>query len=227
MTVYYLVNKYFRRMFWYLGLPFLAFLISVPFVLPLLYSVETGFRLGAVVRPQTTSGENFSVVLTEPDLIGVDNSGNNSLRLGNKDYRAVVLDEYFRRHESPLYGHGVTFVEACDKWGAPFDCTTLPGIAYFETRLCTFIFSHKQRNCWGFGGSGPNRMWFDSYADAIDLITDRLVNAYGPEYMTDPKTMQYVYCGPTCHNWGAIVQGQRYEINSLAIEMGYPPLIKD
>jgi hypothetical protein len=148
-----------------------------------------------------------------------------SIEINLKDYRAIVLDEYFKRNNSPLYGLGKNFVEACDKYNAPKDCTTLPAIGFVETGLCTYKPSQGQKNCWGWGGSGPNRIIFDDYPQAIDTITRRLVAGYGNNFISQPIRMQYIYCGPNCHSWGNGVEQQRKVMNNIAKELGYPPML--
>ncbi|KXK27273.1 MAG: hypothetical protein TR69_WS6001000147 [candidate division WS6 bacterium OLB20] len=232
MKLYVLAHSFMRRYFsgllWYCVVPGAVFLLTLPFVVPAIYYLEKQ----ATVRAdhQTYEAQQFTFGRATQIPQEVQKNRLTAVGGGNiadTDYRAIVLDEFFRRNDSPLYGYGKVFVEKCDQYGAPFDCTTLPAIAWVETRLCGYSFSHDQRNCWGFGGSGPNRIWFDDYEDAIDLITDRLVNAYGPQYMTNPESMQHVYCGPHCNSWGPGVQSMRYTISNLAVEMGYPPLIRD
>jgi len=226
--VHKLLRKYFDSMLWYCVVPAAIFLLTLPILLPFMYYLEQEAEVRAVNDSYSMEQQDFGNVTQLPQQAVVNKAtavGEGSI--ADKDYRAVVLDEYFKRNDSPLYGYGTVFVEKCNQYGAPFDCTTLPAIAWVETRLCGFSFSHDQRNCWGFGGSGPNRIWFDDYEDAIDLITDRLVNAYGPQYMVNPESMQHVYCGAHCNAWGPAVQEMRYTINALAIEMGYPPLIRE
>lgn len=226
MKVYYYFHKLARHSFWFIILPLVVLAAALPVSLPVFYQLEKSFGVSAQVIEYNKSQPTFDSLPSSSMVFSKPQMHTSGLVLGDTDYRAIVLDEYFKRNDSPLYGYGEEFVRACKKYKAPYDCTTLPAIAYVETRLCTLDLSHAQRNCWGFGGSGPNRIWFKDYKDAIDLITDRLVNAYGPSYMTNPESMQHTYCGPHCNVWGPAVQQMRYSINNLAIEMGYPPLIR-
>lgn len=229
MKLYRLLNKLGMFFVWGIVFPLTLFIAALPVSLNFLYKLETDANVNAQVNHNLLNKQEvtYSSLTSGSKVLGIANKSTGSVKFKTSDYRGVVLDEFFRRNESPLFGLGHKFVEACDRYNAPFDCTTLPAIGYVETRLCTLDLSHEQRNCWGFGGSGPNRIWYKSYEDAIDMITDRLVNAYGPSYMTNPVSMQYTYCGPGCHAWGNGVQSIRYQINNLAIEMGYPPLIRN
>ncbi len=166
---------------------------------------------------QDATPRNIQMVEYEKDF---------SFQIYKTDYRALVIDYYLEINDSPLAGLGRKFVESCDKYGAPADCTVVVGIAKAETDLCRYGPSQQQKNCWGFGGSGPNRYIFKTYSDGIDLVTDRLVNGYGPYYMINPNAMEMTYCGnrPSCATWGEKVQSAMNELNSLSIQLGYTPL---
>ena len=142
------------------------------------------------------------------------------------DYRIKVLDTYFERNKSPLTGYGKYFVKACDKHSAPRDCTLLPAIGYIETRLCTLALSDRQKNCWGWGGAGSNRVIFPDYETSIDHITKQLmsISFYGTRFFNDPTSAQLYYCGQHCNKWGGYVQDSRNDINRLSVELGYPKL---
>jgi hypothetical protein len=151
---------------------------------------------------------------------------NFSYEIDRTDFRAIVFDYYFDLNNSPLKGFGRIFVEKCEKYNAPQDCTILIAIAKVETDLCKYLPSQEQKNCWGFGGAGSNRYIFSTYTDAIDLINSRLVNGYGKYNMTHPNNMEVIYCGndTTCLTWGERVQEAMDELNNLSVSMGYMPL---
>lgn len=142
------------------------------------------------------------------------------------DIRAVVFDEYFRRHNSPLLGYGQIFVDACVEYGAPKDCTIVVAIARNESRLCTYSISAQMHNCWGFGGGGADRRSYESFNDAIFKVTNVLAYQYGYEYMIDPRKMERTFCGPDaeCVGWGSSILFFMEEINNLSIELGYGSL---
>jgi hypothetical protein len=227
MKIYIWLYKLWQFAFWGFLLPAAILVLTFPVVLNTIYQLESGIRASA--QGELTRLEVAEIY--DPELTrGIYASGKQTV-LGithsTIDYRAIVLNEFFRRNGSPLQGFGADFVAACDKYGAPFDCTTLPAIGYVETRLCNVPQSaHIQKNCWGWGGSGKNRITFKSYTEAINVITEKLVNAYGVKYMLDPKLMQKTYCGQHCNTWGGSVQSIRYEIDNLAKQMGYPALIR-
>jgi len=136
-------------------------------------------------------------------------------------YRAWILDEYFKKHSSPLEGKGQVFVDACNKYNAPKDCTLLPAIAKVETDLCKTDISARQYNCWGYGGSGENRIVYQSFEQAIDDITGRLMKGYGLRFFNNPEAGQLFYCGSHCDAWGGHVKSVQNDIKQYAISLGY------
>jgi len=120
--------------------------------------------------------------------------------VGFIDIRVLTLEEIFTDYDSPLKYEADEFIKASEKYGME-NWQLLPAIALAETVGCKTGSSHLERNCWGWGGSGVNRWTFTSYAEAIDLITYRLMRGYGNEHL-DPKSIQPTYCGVTCQQWG-------------------------
>lgn len=181
-----------------------------------------GFWLKLESKAQTP--EKYSIKINK--TVGL-NSNEGVITVNNDfDYRVKVFDEYFARNNSPLEGYGKNFLKACEKHGAPKDCTLLPAIGYIETRLCTLALSDRQKNCWGWGGAGENRVIFPDYATAIDQITEKLMTLpfYGEKFFKDPVYAQFYYCGSHCDKYGTYVQQAREDINRLSEEMGYPKL---
>ncbi len=144
----------------------------------------------------------------------------------NSSYKSYVFDKYFELHNSPLQGYGKNFVDACEKYGAPEDCLLMVAIAKAETDLCKTGISNDQKNCWGFGGSGENRILYPNYATAIDEVTRRVMNGYGARFFNDAHNGELYYCGMHCApKWGNIVNSYKSEINEFGIKLGFPSMI--
>ncbi|MBN1332040.1 hypothetical protein JW978_04115 [Candidatus Dojkabacteria bacterium] len=144
-----------------------------------------------------------------------------SLKVETLDSRGWVFDQYLKNNDSPLAGHGEDFVNACDKFNTPHDCTLLIAIAKVETNLCKTGISSKQYNCWGYGGSGENRIIYTSFEQAIDDITGRLMNGYRARFFEDPEAGELFYCGAHCNSWGDKVKDVQNELKAYAKELGY------
>ncbi|KKQ36040.1 MAG: hypothetical protein US52_C0011G0004 [candidate division WS6 bacterium GW2011_GWA2_37_6] len=137
------------------------------------------------------------------------------------DYRARVFDLYFKKNNSPLYGHGQAFAAACDRYSTPHDCTLLPAIAKVETDLCKTAGSAAQFNCWGYGGSAENRIVYKNFDQAADDITKRLMAGYSAKFFTDPEYGELTYCGPHCSQWGDHVKTVQNDLKQFAKQNGY------
>lgn len=120
--------------------------------------------------------------------------------VGFVDLRILTLEDFFSSYGSPLAPHADEFIEASDRYGVE-NWQLLPAIGMAETRGCQTGLSHQQRNCWGWGGSEPNRWKFNSYEEAIDIITFRMIKGYTNKYL-NAKDIQPTYCGATCMQWG-------------------------
>ncbi len=139
-------------------------------------------------------------------------------------FQAYLFDKYFQSMNSPLAGHGKNFVNACRKYGTPKDCTLLLAIAKVETNYCKAGLSLEQKNCWGFGGSGPNRILYESFEESIDEVTRRVKEGYTNRFFEDPNYGALSYCGSHCTSWARHVQSERYRIRSFFEANGYKNL---
>lgn len=142
-----------------------------------------------------------------------------------QDYRAFVLDKYFENNNSPLKGYGSEFIVACDKYGLAKDCSVIPAIAFFETKLCTQALSAKQFNCWGFGGSNGNRIIFKDFSESIDYVTKTLARGYG-DSLFNPEDIASTYTGSDGINWATSVNQQRQAIQNIASSLNLPSIRK-
>jgi hypothetical protein len=153
-------------------------------------------------------------------------SQNNKIRtdVGFVDLRVLTLEDFFNHYGSPLADSSDEFIEACERYDI-VNWQLLPAIGMAETIGCQTGFSYEQRNCWGWGGSEPNRWEFKTFAEAIDLISYRMIRGYGNNNM-NAKDIQSTYCGRTCMQWGwRWAQGVDYytkRINDFGEKYGLP-----
>lgn len=191
-------------------------------------SADTIWLRAATFTPQVAgiASENPSRKIGHKLATSAAGENATSARATLTSHVGLVLDLYFERENSPLRGQGETFSRACRKYGAPADCLLLPAIAKVETDLCKAEggISARQHNCWGFGGSGPNRILYPNFSTAIDEITRRLMSGYGYNFFRNPEIGELAYCGAHCNTWGEKVNSEISRINQFNISQGYPSL---
>lgn len=156
--------------------------------------------------------------------LSTQSDASESSKIKVKSFHGFLFDKYFASHNSPLFGFGEEFVKACNKYDTPKDCTLLPAIAKIETDLCKTGISAKQYNCWGWGGSGSNRIIFHSFPEAVDTITGRLKVGYGDRFFENANNGALTYCGRHCVNYGNHVESEKRRINQFFQANGHPGL---
>lgn len=93
------------------------------------------------------------------------------------DARPLLLDRFFKKFRSPLYGYGQKMVEEADRHST--DWRLLAGIAFQESNLCSKIPKNSY-NCWGWAiyTGQQSGAAFQGYDEAIEKITSGLKRDY-------------------------------------------------
>lgn len=191
------------------------------------YSVEakeTYYKTSLNLDPTATTLSNAAGI---SQVLGLNTDKKISTNINLIDERAYVFDQYFLVNNSPLYGYGKYFVEKCDQYGAPKDCITIIAIARNETNLCKYNISAEMHNCWGFGGGGENRLYFEDFNQSIDKVSRVLMEGYGTQYLENPSLMEGTFCGPQeeCHNWGNSIKFFIKQIDEFGRNLGVGSLL--
>jgi hypothetical protein len=214
-------KKHRKKAFYLLSLPIT--LAVLMYVYPIVKSFASDYIVLAQQETIITPSEQASSINLEN---GISTNDPEDVSLNSQfislDKRAYILDQYLKANNSPLYGYGQTFVNACDKYGAPKDCMVVVAIARNESNLCKYYGSAEMHNCWGFGGGGSYRMNFGSFEESIDRVTNVLVNQYGIQYMNNPSLMERTFCGdePGCTGWGNKIKHFMNDINAYGDSLG-------
>ncbi|MFW5702584.1 MAG: hypothetical protein ACOCXP_01310 [Candidatus Dojkabacteria bacterium] len=158
----------------------------------------------------------------QPGVLG-NNFSTSTPQATSANFQAYLFDQYLAG--SPLEGQGQTFIDACKEYGAPDDCLLLLGLSKVETNHCRTDISAQQFNCWGWGGSPPNRIEFNSFEEAIDTITRNLMRYYGTRFFENANNGALYYCGRHCVRYGDYVEGEKRRINQFLIENGHESVI--
>ena len=119
-----------------------------------------------------------------------------------RDARIEVLEEFFKRYDSDLQGHGELIVTLSDKYG--LDYRMIPAIAFKESTLCKKIPKNSY-NCWGYGIYGSKVTRFESYAEGIDTVTRGLAKNYIAQGYTNPEEIMAKYTPSSNGSWAETV----------------------
>jgi len=142
--------------------------------------------------------------------------------VGFADLRVLTLEDYFNHYNSALYEYSDDFIEASEKYNID-NWQLLPAIAIAETNGCQTGESFEQKNCWGWGGAGNNRVVFQSFEQAIDVISSRMIKTYGNDRM-NARDIQSTYCGAWCMRngwkWARGINYYVFRINDFGVKYG-------
>lgn len=125
------------------------------------------------------------------------------------DARPEIIRVYLKDHDSPLSPFSNFLVEMADKYD--LDYRLLTAIAQKESGLCKAI-PEDSHNCWGWGIHSQGTLKFDSYNEAIEVVSRGIKQSYIDEgYETVEEIMQK-YAHPDSSTWA---EGVIYYMNQL------------
>ena len=101
-------------------------------------------------------------------------------------------------YNSPLAPYADLLVQKADEYGLDFRLTT--AIAQQESNLCKKI-PDDTFNCWGWGIHSQGTLAFDSYNQAIDIVTLGLKQKYIDEGLTTPEAIMERYTPLSRGSW--------------------------
>lgn len=131
-----------------------------------------------------------------------ENNFINEIKITTSDARIAALEQFFERYNSPLKAYATNIVEEADK--NELDYRLLPAIAMQESTLCKKIIK-KSFNCWGFGIYGKKVTKFDSYEDAIRIISKTISEKYVKNGLKDPHEIVQKYTPSDNGKWTEVV----------------------
>lgn len=142
---------------------------------------------------------------TPPVLFAALPSSENSFKgniIGEGDKRVDNVEEFMDRYNSQLHPYSKNIVEAADKYGV--DYRYLPAIGMQESNLCKKT-PKDSYNCWGFGVYGKKVTRFDSYGQAIDVVTKTLAENYIAGGLDTPEKIMTKYTPSNNGEWADAV----------------------
>ncbi|HSX58545.1 MAG TPA: hypothetical protein VLE47_04755 [Candidatus Saccharimonadales bacterium] len=131
--------------------------------------------------------------------------------VGRGDSRAVIVDNFLARHNSPMSGLGTTFVSTADKYG--LDYRLMPAIAFQESTLGKNI-PKGSHNAWGWaiytGADSGAR--FHDWQFAIETVAKGLKYDYIDRGLTTPEAIMTRYADSE----GAWAFGVEFAMSEMA-----------
>ncbi len=116
----------------------------------------------------------------------------------SRDARIEMIKQFFTKYKSPLEPYAQNIVEDADKYG--LDYRLLPAIAMQESNLCQKIITDSF-NCWGFGIYGKKVTRFESFPEAIDIVSKTLANNYIAGGLNTPEEIMRKYTPSSNGSW--------------------------
>lgn len=115
------------------------------------------------------------------------------------DDRALILQNYLAKYNSPLQTHAQDFIDAADHYG--IDWKLVPAIAGVESTFGKHIPGGF--NGWGWGVYGNQAIFFNSWRHGIFTVSQGLKERYVAKGLDTPHKMNKIYAAsPT---WGTHV----------------------
>ncbi len=96
-----------------------------------------------------------------------------------EDNRIVILREYLEKYDSPLSANASDFIKYADLYA--LDWKLVASIAGVESTFGKFL-PFNSYNAWGYGIYGNNVRYFNSYDEAIAIISKDLAQKYMNEW---------------------------------------------
>lgn len=107
------------------------------------------------------------------------------------DEREIKLALYLASHQSALLPYAHDLIETADTYDLPW--TLIPAISGVESTFCKRI-PYQSYNCWGWRNGDHV---FQSYEEAISIVSETLHRSYFSQGRTTPETIMPKYAPPS------------------------------
>ncbi len=169
-----------------------SFFLSLPLIFYLgLKFMPQSLPISSSPQTETHVSSNIYAALPEqaPSVEGVATVG---------DARPLILRNYFKYYDSPLFPLADYIVKISDQYS--FDFRLLPAIAMQESNLCKVI-PPDSHNCWGYGIYADKVVKFDSYEQGIKRVAQTIAEDYIAKGLTTPEKIMRRYTPPSDGSW--------------------------
>lgn len=118
--------------------------------------------------------------------------------IGYEDARAEVIREYMEKYKSPLAPYAEYIVKVADE--NEMDFRLITAIAQQESNLCKKI-PEGTHNCWGWGIHSRGTLGFESYEQAISVVSKGIKREYINKGYTTPEEIMSKYTPSSNGSW--------------------------
>jgi hypothetical protein len=115
------------------------------------------------------------------------------------DGRPEILKNYLHTVNSELEPYAELMVKTADKYNLDFRLLT--AIAIKESGACRVI-PPESHNCWGWGIHSAGTLGFDSYEEAIEIVSKGLKDNYINKGYITPDQIMTKYAHKDSTTWG-------------------------
>lgn len=135
--------------------------------------------------------------------------------IDGEDVRPVLINRFLARHNSPMSGLGLRFVEVADKYG--LDWKLLPAIAFQESNLGKKIPAGSFNPFgWAIYEGENSGIYFASWEKSIDIVAARLKADYINQGLGTPEDIVIKYTSRNSPSWVFAVKAAMEEISGFS-----------
>lgn len=163
------------------------------------------FTLKSIILPMSLIisaaiySENNAQAFTIPQSNNVYKDTQLEHAIGYKEVdRVEVLQNFFKKYNSPLLENSDTFVKVADQYN--IDYRLLPAISCMESTCGKFLIEGSY-NPFGWGVYGNQHIAFDSYDTAIETVGEGLNKGYFSKGADTIDEIAPIYTPPNSYNW--------------------------
>ena len=126
--------------------------------------------------------------------------------------RVQILEEFFKKYNSPLKDNAETFVKTADRYG--LDYRLLPAISCVESTCGKYLIK-ETHNPFGWGGG---HIYFSSYDEAIERVGKGLYDIYISRGLDTVEKIAPVYAPPST-TWSSKIRIFMDQIDATMTKM--------
>lgn len=135
-----------------------------------------------------------------------------SEEIASEDGRAKIIENFFRKFNSPLADHSQAFVAVADKYS--LDYKLLPAIAMQESKGGQKVIKDSY-NPFGYGIYGNFVIKFSDWQEAIERVGKALREEYINEGLESPSEIMTKYTPPSLATGGTWAKGISHFMEQL------------